>query len=78
MFVGAARRRTGASGVERRVLRRAAPSNSRSSVTPSGRLRRPVLASPPPTTTGGTWQFTVGRQVRSVRDDAQLAPVGLM
>ena len=40
--------------------RRFAPSNPRWNVTPSGRLRRPVLASLPPTTTEGT--LTVPRR----------------
>ncbi len=72
----------GFSGAQRRrTLVRASPlrgdSNPRSSVTPAGRLRRPVLAAPPPT--NDSWNLyssSVGRQVGSVRDDAQLAPVG--
>ncbi len=55
--------------------RRKAPSNPRSSITASRRLRRPVLASQPPTTvTGNSKAQWKGRLVRSVRDDAQLAP----
>ena len=47
-------------------FRRAAPSNPRWSVTPSRRLRRPVLASPPPITTGET-PVLLGRAVGPLR-----------
>jgi|GEM_PF-6774940 len=53
MFVGASRRRTGRE-LSNFGFSARAPSNPHWSVTPSGRLRRPVLVSPPPTTTRGT------------------------
>lgn len=46
--------------------RREAPSNPRWSVTPAGRLRRPVLASPPPTTARETPTF-LGRAAGPLR-----------